>query len=152
MNTAKTKPGSKGDWRYLGHEIWRRTWGPFSNVPFVFYVVLAILCLGGLGIWVELVKTALDSPPKNFDGVLTALSTFFPALIGSASLQLILASTGNSDKVLVSFALLACFVSFFGVVLIRASPTYFHRRGFGLSRRWLGSHIEGVVAPKVEGI
>ena len=83
----------------------------------MFYVILAIICLGGLGIWVEIIKGQLGQSADD-SGLLTALSTFFPALIGSASLQLILSSTGNSDKVLVSFSLLACFVSFFGVVLI----------------------------------
>jgi hypothetical protein len=118
LSSADADPNSVGDWRYLGREIWRRTWHPFHNVPFVFYVILAIMCLGSLGIWVELVKTQLSTPPPSYDGVLTAIATFYPALIGSASLQLILTSTGNSDKVLVSFALLACFASFFSVVLI----------------------------------
>lgn len=118
MSSIDADPNPVGDWRYLGREIWRRTWNPFRNVPFVFYVVLAILGLGCLGIWVELVKTQVSSTPSSYDGVLTAIATFYPALIGSASLQLILTSTGKSDKVLVSFALLACFASFFSVVLI----------------------------------
>ncbi|QUJ78339.1 hypothetical protein KDD17_18290 [Sulfitobacter albidus] len=117
MSSKDTNPDQLGDWQYLGREIWRRSWQPFKNVPFVFYVVLAIICLGGLGIWVEVIKGQLGQATDN-SGLLTALSTFFPALIGSASLQLILSSTGNSDKILVSFSLLACFVSFFGVVLI----------------------------------
>ncbi|WP_146120768.1 hypothetical protein [Roseobacter denitrificans] len=117
MSSEKMTNKPLGDWQYLGREIWRRTWQPFKNVPFVFYVVLAIICLGGLGIWVEVIKSQLGQSADR-SGLLTALSTFFPALIGSASLQLILTSTGNSDKVLVSFSLLACFLSFFGVVLI----------------------------------
>lgn len=118
MKRNQINPTSINDWKYLGREIWTRTYRPFRNVPFVFYAILAIICLGGLGIWVELVKTEISNNPLNYEGVLTATSTFFPALIGSASLQLILTSTGNSDKVLVSFALLVCFLSFFGVVLI----------------------------------
>lgn len=118
MNSADADSNSVGDWRYLGREIWRRTWHPFLNVPFVFYVILAIVCLGGLGIWVELIKTQFSKAPTSYEGVLTAIATFYPALIGSASLQLILMSTGKSDKILVSFALLVCIISFLSVGII----------------------------------
>lgn len=106
-----------GDWHYLKREIFRRTSQPFSDVPFVFYVLLAIIGLGCLGIWVELIKVALSSG-KNYDGVLTALATFFPALIGSSALQLILVSTGNRDKVLVSFGYLVSIAAFAAVILM----------------------------------
>jgi len=87
-------------------------------MPFVVYVLLAIIGLGCLGIWVELIKVALSPETGNYEGVLTALATFFPALIGSSSLQLILTSTGRSDKVLVSFGYLVSIAAFAGVVLI----------------------------------
>ncbi|MCA3641217.1 MAG: hypothetical protein IOC63_05065 [Methylobacterium sp.] len=107
-----------GDWHYLRREISRRTCQPFSDVPFVFYVLLAIVGLGCLGIWFELIKLSLSSDLPKYDGVLTALATFFPALIGSSSLQLILTSTGNKDKVLVSFGYLVSLMAFGAVVLI----------------------------------
>ncbi len=107
-----------GDWKYLGGELLRRTIQPVKDVPFVLYVILAIIGLGGLGIWVELVKVLLASGPFDQTGLLIALATFFPALIGSSSLQLILASTGNGNKVLVSFALLICGVAVAVGVLI----------------------------------
>lgn len=108
----------EGDWRYLRREIWRRSVQPFSHVPFVFYVLLAIVLLGCLGIWVELIKVAISTGQREYDGVLTALATFFPALIGSSSLQLILSSAGNRDKVLVSFGYFISIVAFAAVVLI----------------------------------
>lgn len=114
---AKTN-ARHGDWHYLRREISRRTFQPFSDVPFVFYVLLAIIGLGCLGIWVELIKVVMSSDQPNYDGVLTALATFFPALIGSSSLQLILTSTGNRDKVLVSFGYLISLTAFGAVVLI----------------------------------
>ncbi|QFT75882.1 hypothetical protein [Ruegeria sp. THAF33] len=119
MTKTSTDANQMGDWQYLGREIRRRTFAPFKSVPFVFYFILAIVVLGGLGIWVEVAKSQLDQNWK-VDGLLTALSTFFPALIGSASLQLILKSTDRSDKILISFSLLVCFFSFVGIGIIAA--------------------------------
>jgi putative Ca2+/H+ antiporter (TMEM165/GDT1 family) len=118
LGLKKGTDGSSGDWRYLWREIGRRTTQPFSHAPFVFYVLLAILGLGCLGIWVELIKVALSTGQPSYDGVLTALATFFPAMIGSSSLQLILCSTENRDKVLVSFGYFVSIVAFAAVVLI----------------------------------
>lgn len=118
MSGSDTDSNSVGDYRFIGREIWRRTWQPFRHFPFVSYVILSIICLGCLGIWVELIKTQLTTLPASYDGVFTAIVTFYPALIGSASLQLILSSTGNSDKVLVSFAQIALFSAFISVALI----------------------------------
>ena len=117
MSSNDTNPNQLSDWQYLGREIRDRSWQPFKYVPFVFYFILAIIFLGGLGIWVEVIKCLRGQITDN-SGLLTALSTFIPALIGSASVQQILSSTENSDKVLVSFSLFVCFISFFGVVLI----------------------------------
>tara|TARA_R110000787_G_C13419772_1_gene444788 strand:- start:1306 stop:1848 length:543 start_codon:yes stop_codon:yes gene_type:complete len=119
LSSKDTNPDQLGDWQYLGREMHRRTFAPFKSVPFVFYFILAIVVLGGLGVWVEVAKTQLNQNWK-VDGLLTALSTFFPALIGSASLQLILKSTDSSDKILISFSLLVCIPSFVGVGLIAA--------------------------------
>lgn len=118
MSSTDFDASDKGDWAYLRSEICRRTWQPFSNVPFVFYAIIAIGILGCAGIWVEIAKTALSTKVGNNDGVLTALATFYPALIGSASLQLILSSTDKADKVVTSFALLVCIVSFASVALV----------------------------------
>lgn len=118
MSSNNSTGAHGGDWRYLKREIGRRTTQPFSHAPFVFYVLLAIIGLGCLGIWVELLKVATSSVHLNYDGVLTALATFFPALIGSSSLQLILSSTGNRDKVLVSFGFSVIIIAFAAAVLI----------------------------------
>jgi len=123
LNVGDARRKGNGDWRYLKQEVFRRTTQPFSDFPFVIYVLLAIIGLGCLGIWVELTKLSLSSGVRNYDGVLTALATFFPALIGSSSLQLILASTGNSDKVLVSFGYFVSIIAIAGVILI----SVFHR-------------------------
>lgn len=133
MSSANYGYKEYGDWRYLKHELVRRTYQPLSDVPFVFYVLLAIIGLGCLGIWVELVKVAIASGQRGYDGVVTALATFFPALVGSSSLQLVLTSTGNKDKVLVSFACLACGISFAAVILISVLYPHFPDYSFWAS-------------------
>lgn len=107
-----------GDWRYLWREIKRRTLQPCSSFPFLMYVLVAIIGLGCLGIWVELIKLMLQTPNASQSGVLTALCTFFPALIGSTAFQLILGSTGRSDKIFVSVGYLVVILGVGGVVLI----------------------------------
>lgn len=108
----------RGDWRYLRREIVRRTRQPFSHAPFVIYVLLAIIGLGCLGIWVELIKFFLSLGQPNYSGFLTALATFFPALVGSSSLQLILVSTGNRDKVLAAFGYGITLIAFGAAVAV----------------------------------
>lgn len=133
MSSESNTGARAGDWHYIRHEIRRRTTQPFSHAPFVFYVLLAIILLGCLGIWVELIKVAISSGQPNYDGVLTALATFFPALIGSSSLQLILSSTGNRDKVLVSFGYFVSIVAFAAVVLISVLHPFLPRVTFWAS-------------------
>lgn len=118
MSSSDTDERLDGDYKLIAREIRRRTLEPFRHFPFVSHVFLAIICLGCLGIWVELIKALLSAPPTGYDGVFTAIVTFYPALIGSASLQLMLSSTGNSDKILGSFAIIALFLAFISVALI----------------------------------
>ena len=105
------------DWKYLRREIVRRTIQPVHNVSLVVSLLIAVVALGGLGIWVEVVKLLL-SLTSNANGILIALSTFFPALIGSASHHLMLASTDRSDKVFVSFSYLLLVLALLSVAAI----------------------------------
>lgn len=118
MSSTDVSEPALGDWKYLWREMKRRTKEPFADVPFVTYAILAIIGLGCLGIWSELIKIAIAEEPPRYDGVFTALSTFYPALVGSAAFQLILSSTGRADKTLVSFGYLVSFISVASVVLI----------------------------------
>lgn len=112
-------------------------------MPFVLYVLIAIIGFGCLGIWVELVKFSNAPEPSNTNGILTALATFYPALIGSASLQMVLYSTGRSDKILTIVAMLFFCVAFGSVVLV----SVYHARlpdltmrvaiGFSIFAVWL---------------
>ena len=96
------------DWAYLWDEIRRRTREPVRAVPFVIYVILGIVLFGGLGIWTEILKIIISDKPVEIAGLLTAVMTFFPTLIGSSCIQLVLASSRN--KIMMSFALLILFV------------------------------------------
>jgi hypothetical protein len=73
--------GHPGDWDYLWLQLKRRTPEPLGDVPFVFYVFLGIVIFGGLGIWVELLKILISTKPAELAGLITAVNTFFPALI-----------------------------------------------------------------------
>lgn len=67
------------------------------------YFLGAILAFGGFGIWVELVEMRLSDRTPNYDGLYTAIATFYPALIGSASFHLQLTAAGQSDKIMAAF-------------------------------------------------
>ena len=102
----------KGDWQHLGDELKRRTCEPFRYVPFVMYVFLAIVLFGGLGIWAEIVKLLMSGTTKaDLSGIVTAITTYYPTLIGASCLQLVLSSVGVQDKVFIAFSLLVLCVS-----------------------------------------
>lgn len=132
-----------GDWSYLWSEIKRRTVQPFSSIPFLIYVLVAIIGLGCLGIWVELIKLALQTPGGSRGAVLTALCTFFPALIGSTAFQLILGATGKSDKIFVSIGYLVLILGLGAVILITLfngllpSKTFWAAVAFSAGAVWL---------------
>ena len=134
MQTAGSPGHGDSDWAYLSRELRRRSTEPFKHVPFVFYLVVAVIVFGGLGIWVELVKLLLASPPAaqpsampgatlapagpDISSLITALVTYFPALIGSAALQFSLALIKRTDKTLISFALFILVTSSAAAILL----------------------------------
>ncbi|MCA0359067.1 MAG: hypothetical protein LCH78_19835 [Proteobacteria bacterium] len=106
MSDIPTASGNRQDWRYLGHQIRRRTLEPSTSFPFLVYVLIGIVLFGGLGVWAEVLRLVLAQGKPELAGLITAVITFFPALIGSTTLQLVLMSTSSNDKVMISFALL----------------------------------------------
>ena len=109
---------AESEWRYLLGELGKRTTDPLRSVPFVIYTFIGTLFLGGLGIWTEVVKILLSKPPVELASLLTAISTFFPALVGSAALQLVFAAANKSDKVLIAFAWFAFCIFLAAAVLL----------------------------------
>jgi len=85
-------------------EISRRTKTPLTDATFIFYVVFGILIFGGLGIWIEIMKIILSPANTSWNGILTALAAFYPALIGAACLQLVLESVRKSEKLMAVFS------------------------------------------------
>lgn len=103
MSLTGTQNDSVGEWSDLWQEITRRTRQPWKQVTFVTYLVFAIVGFGGFGIWAELVELNLSEKPRNYDGLYTAVATFYPALIGAASFQLLLIAVAETNKVMTSF-------------------------------------------------
>ncbi|GLS00441.1 hypothetical protein GCM10007859_04470 [Brevundimonas denitrificans] len=128
MADAAIIPEKQGDWPYLIEQLGKRTVGPIKSFPFVVYVLIGIVLFGGLGIWAELLRlTVAQTPPAvtgaipvppALTGVITAILTFFPTLIGSTSLQLILSSANTSDKVMIAFAIMILFLFLTAAILL----------------------------------
>jgi len=108
----------EGEWAYLRRELFRRTRDPIGDPNFVFYVFLAIVLFGGLGIWVELLKYSITNQSQTLEGTITAIITFFPSLVGAATLQLVLSSMNKQDKTMATFGLVAlCTFMVFALLL-----------------------------------
>ncbi len=115
---------AQSEWSNLFKELARRTIEPWQSVPFVIFAIVGALILGGLGIWTELTKIALaETPHVDLANLLTAITTFFPALVGSAALQLIFAAVNKQDKAMSAFASIVLFVFFIAAILISLFST-----------------------------
>lgn len=119
MDHETTTPNQdQGEFAYLWAELGRRTKVFPKRVPFFAYVLVAIIGLGGLGIWAELVRMALSTDNHGFDRVFTAAATFYPAVIGSATFQLLLIATGRLDKIIAAFGIFVLVFSIGAAVLL----------------------------------
>lgn len=102
-------------WSNLSKELRKRTKEPFRHPSFVFYFLAAVLGAGGAGFWLELnswlmssAPTSLAEPPNPLGPLRTAVITFFPALAGSACMQVILAEEDMKSLRAFSLILLFC--------------------------------------------
>jgi len=116
-------------WIKLGAALKRRTCEPFSHVSFVIYFLVAVIIIGGIGIWIELYAYLLPpsspaTPTVPLAPLRSAIVTFFPALTASACLQLIWAE--NEHKFLRSFGVL--FLTLMTMAALIISP---HAMGNG---------------------
>lgn len=84
MANRKTSPYGE-----FAKELGRRTSTSFKDPTFVLFVMMGVLLFGGLGIWSEVVKNLIGGLWK-WDALMQALATYYPALIGAATIQLIL--------------------------------------------------------------
>ena len=101
-------------WQWLRTELIRRTFTPLKSVSFVLFVFIALCALGGLGIWIEVLRYCYAQSPKDITALTTATLTFFPSIIGAATFQLILDRESEFDfeKILpaVSLSVLVFFI------------------------------------------
>lgn len=81
-------------------------------MTFVMYLLTAIVGFGGFGVWAEIVQRLLPHGSEGYDGVYRAISTFYPALIGSASFQFFLLAIGDTNKALPSFVVTISLAAF----------------------------------------
>ena len=109
-----------GQWRRLFEELGRRTREPARQPPFVGFVLTGVVLFGGLGIWVELLKLSFATGEVTYDGLETSIITFYPALIGSSAIQLVLACW-NKDKSLMSVGITTLCFSFVAAILLALS-------------------------------
>ncbi|QKV18987.1 hypothetical protein [Oricola thermophila] len=94
-------------------ELKRRTRVPLSDLTFIFYLVFGVVVFSGFGVVVELVKHSFAGAPfdvSSLTGVRAALSVFYPALIGAATLQLTLEAVKKSESLMVVFAITSLLV------------------------------------------
>lgn len=121
-----TENHNENSWERLWRELVRRTCGPFKHVSFVIYFLVATVIIGGIGFWLELYVYVFSAQPKpeNIDPLLamrTAVTTFFPALTGTACLQLIWAE--DHRKPLRAFGVF--FLVIMTIVALVIAPTQF---------------------------
>lgn len=110
-------------WVLLWRELKKRTVEPFSHVSFVIYFLIAVIAIGGIGFWIELFDYAIYTTPHTeqadpLSSLRTAVITFFPALAGSACLQLVWAE--NHQKSLRAFG--ALFLCLMVIIALAISP------------------------------
>ena len=97
-------------WVTLFRELRKRTVEPLSHASFVMYFCVAVVLVGGAGVWFEThsyvfhVPTA-EHPLPSSSALRIAVITFFPALAGSSCMQLIWAE--DHHKSLRAFAITA---------------------------------------------
>lgn len=122
--SANNVKHQSSSWIELGRELKKRTLEPFSHASFVIYFIVAVVAIGGVGFWLELYAYLLHDtpPPEQTDSLAalrTAVITFFPALAGSACLQLVWAE--SHQKSLRAFGIL--FLCLMTVVALAISPS-----------------------------
>lgn len=107
--------------REFWRELKRRTKVPLSDLTFVFYLIFGVIIFSGFGVVVEILKYWFTGNPFDMvsgSGIRAAIAVFYPALIGAASLQLVLEAAKKSDSLMVVFAIasLLIMIGFAGIL------------------------------------
>lgn len=100
-----------GTWSGLFKELLKRSYEPLNHPSFVIYFIVSVVIAGGAGVWLELcsyIIADMELKSPSLSALKTALITFFPAVAGSACLQIIWAE--DDHRALRAFATLVLFV------------------------------------------
>lgn len=135
-----------GPYGHFVREIGRRTLSSLTDLTFLFYLFLGVLLFGAIGVWSEVIANLLGGL-WQWDKVLQALSTYYPALIGAACIQLILEANGAEKRI---FDRPMTVVSLF--LLIGATVTGFLIRLFEANNTYLEFCFWGTIALSVFGL
>lgn len=121
MSADSDGQAPKGLYREIADEFKDRTTKPAKHPSFVLFFIFAVLGLGALGIWLELYSYIYPEPgaypSQETDALRTALLTFFPAVAGTAAMQLMWAETTKHFRSF-AFAIMGAFL----VVALAISP------------------------------
>ena len=96
---------SVDNWGLLKRDLFRRSKEPWGHTTFVVFFALGVFAYGMLGTWFELIRWAGKEPGAGPESCAITLITFFPALVGSTSLQVLLDEKENRDRRFRAFAL-----------------------------------------------
>ena len=107
---------------YLGLELRRRTIAPIRHATFWAYLMLGVIGVGALGVWLEIVRYRYGTNDATSESILTAVVTFFPALIGSSSLQVIFQDTLKPMRAVAMIGLIISIILASWLILDHAIP------------------------------
>lgn len=107
VERVRLESSQNNSWFDLIDDLAVRLIRPRYSVPFMMYLFTGVLLLGGVAIWVEIVKYSISShfylpssgrPVPRIDAILAAIHTFYPALAWSATMQVVLADAPEGDS------------------------------------------------------
>lgn len=88
ISLTADQTGSEGPVGTVFRELHKRARSGFRHAPFKMAFWVGLVFAGGMGIWLEVYKLIFDPEITKLDSLRTAISTFFPAVIGATSLQM----------------------------------------------------------------
>lgn len=80
------------------------------------YILLAIVLFGGIGVWSELFGPRMTGDNINWQDVHIALSAYYPALIGAATLKMCLDNHATKRLIIFSVAILIVCLIIIGII------------------------------------
>ena len=98
--TGSSVPPPRNGYSYVWRDLKHRTLEPLKQLTYVLYSFASVLGFGCFGIWLEFGKWLGAGHAVSSDALLSAFTTFIPALLGVSSLQVFLEDTANPMRML----------------------------------------------------